>query len=311
MFFAIPSYKISWLGKVLRQSANILTAVEQKRVLSILCKLAKAALVFPRCYELKGVSYDFRPLQGGGFADVYKGKYKNDTICLKIIRIFQNDQRHPLAAHAGELILWAFLSHPNLLPFYGVYIEQQTQRFCLISPWMENGNLCDYLESHPYSNHSLLVSDVVHGLSYLHQRGVVHGDLKGQNILISGDGRAMIADFGISHVAMSTRYTTSPKGSVRWSAPELFSDSHNDSDSEAYALPTPESDIWSFSCVCYEIFTRKVPFYQYPREHKVMAVLLKGMEIPIRPALDDPDGVDDVMWNIMKQCWNYTPKERP
>ncbi|KAF9449298.1 kinase-like protein [Macrolepiota fuliginosa MF-IS2] len=176
---------------------------------------------------------------------------------------------------------------------------------------MDNGDLCDFLESHPRGPRNIFVFDIINGLSYLHELGIVHGDLKGKNVLISDDERALIADFGISYVAMSTRHTTSPKGSVRWSAPELFADEHNENGSEVYALPTPESDIWSFSCVCYEVFARKMPFYQYPRDNKVMATLLRGEEIPTRPTSHGPDGIDDFMWDIMKKCWNYAPKERP
>ncbi|KAF9449830.1 6PF2K-domain-containing protein [Macrolepiota fuliginosa MF-IS2] len=165
------------LNDVLHQ--NVLPAEQGKRGLSILCKLAKMASVIPRCYELKGVEYDSQPFDGGGFADVYKGKYQNQAVCLKMVRTFQKNQCNPLALHAKELALWAFISHPNTLPFYGVYVDQRTQRFCFVSPWMANGNLCDYLESYPHAPRPLLVSDIIHGLSYLHELGIVHGDLKG------------------------------------------------------------------------------------------------------------------------------------
>ncbi|KAF9449296.1 kinase-like protein [Macrolepiota fuliginosa MF-IS2] len=313
MSFFFASYLIgrsSCFWKVLRESSTILTTGEQRRTLSTLCKLAKKASVFPRCYELKGIQYSPRLLDGGSFGDVYKGEYKNQVICVKAIRMFERSLRQPLVKHARELILWAFLSHQNILPFYGAYIDQNSQRLCFISPWMDNSNLCNYLETHPGSPRNILVFDIINGLNYLHEESIVHGDLKGKNVLISDDGRALIADFGISNITMSTRHTTSSKGTIRWCAPELFDPGEEDSEG-CDGTPTRESDIWSFSCVCYEVFTRKVPFYQYHRDPVVMHVLMKGIEVPTRPASHGLDSVDDSMWDIMKKCWNYTPKERP
>lgn len=88
--------------------------------------------------------------------------------------------------------MWAHLSHPNILSFYGVYLEK---RICIISPWMEKGELSSYLGNFPQIPRMPLVSiplingspmvqnnhqvfDIITGLLYLHQSGIVHGDLK-------------------------------------------------------------------------------------------------------------------------------------
>lgn len=76
--------------KVLHET-NILTVDERKRVLSLLCKLAKSAYVLPRCYELKGVQYDPKSFVPGGFADVYRGEYEKQQICTKMVRLSCND----------------------------------------------------------------------------------------------------------------------------------------------------------------------------------------------------------------------------
>ncbi len=59
---------------------------ERDQVLAELCRLAKSAQVYPRCYELKGIQRDPKPVAEGGFATVYKGTHKNQTICLKIMK---------------------------------------------------------------------------------------------------------------------------------------------------------------------------------------------------------------------------------
>ncbi|KAF9447093.1 kinase-like protein [Macrolepiota fuliginosa MF-IS2] len=293
------------VNDVLRET-NILASNEGKRVLSMLCKLVKSASVFPRCYRLEGVHVDSELSGAGGFADVYEGVYRGQKICVKIVRRYQKlDQLQILAVSVmTELVLWAHLVHQNILPFYGAY-SGLSGGIYLISPWMKNGNLRVYLKMNPNPPKMLLVLDIINGLYYLRSLGVVHGDLKGENVLVSDQGRALIADFGISHVEASSRppNTGSPNGTLRWTAPELL-----ENNGDSYVRPTPESDVWSFGCVCYEILTLKMPFYQYGLD-SVVVLALHRQEIPVQPALKDQ--VDETMWSIMARCWNYTPKERP
>lgn len=64
--------------------------------------------------------------------------------------------------------------------------------------------------------------------------------------------------------------------------------------------------------ICYQVFARKNPFYQYTNEYKILVALIKHHEIPILPATDDPlDTIDDRMWGLMTKCWDYEPENRP
>lgn len=105
-----------------------------------------------------------------------------------------------MQAFSREAILWSQVKHPNVLPFYGVYqLDDMYHKVCLVSPWMENGNLREYLATHPQTDRLLLVSStyipiptisdyiqargVARGLRYLHDRNIIHGDLKGVGFL--------------------------------------------------------------------------------------------------------------------------------
>lgn len=91
------------------------------------------------------------------------------------------------------------------------------------------------------------------GLLYLHNNGVIHGDLKGANILISDSGRACLADLGLSCVRdanglKTASLSSNPEGgAARFQAPELF---HPEIESP---IRTKASDVYAFSLVCYEV----------------------------------------------------------
>ncbi|KAF9443075.1 kinase-like protein [Macrolepiota fuliginosa MF-IS2] len=283
---------------------------EGTRILGLLCRLAKSAGVYPQCYTLKGVEKEKDPFQGGGFADVYKGTHKGRTICLKVFRIYQQSNRtRVLSGCVREMLMWAHLSHVNILPFYGIFcLDEGARRLCLVSPWMKEGNLGEYLEHHPHTSRTLLVQDVIEGLLYLHQMSIAHGDLKTNNVLVSDDGRALLADFGLSTLAMTTAGVTSTAAAGRttaFTAPELIDDVDGDKP------PTKESDVWSFGCLCLEVFTGNPPFYRCRRDVHVMRALQMG-EKPNQPRVGDDvcSILEDWVWDMMAECWETDPRER-
>ena len=91
------------------------------------------------------------------------------------------------------------------------------------------------------------------GLGYLHDEGIVHGDLHGRNILVDSGGCVRLTDFGLSLLAEGTPYnygSVHGGGAIRWSAPELFEPEEFGLDN---ARPTPRSDVYAFACVCIEV----------------------------------------------------------
>ncbi|KAJ7798019.1 kinase-like domain-containing protein, partial [Mycena leptocephala] len=119
------------------------------------------------------------------------------------------------------------------------------------------------------------------------------------NVLVTQSGRAVLADFGLASVADSKVLlsTSSGKrgGTVRWHAPELFQDGRN-----SFA-----SDVYAFSCVCYEIFTGDLPFFDLPNDGAVILKVIQGQR-PGR-SLSIPENV----WDLMEECWKRDPEARP
>ncbi|KAF5383106.1 hypothetical protein D9615_004830 [Tricholomella constricta] len=255
------------------------------------------------------------PVAAGSFADIYKGRFVGQAVCLKVIRLYQTSEVHLfLKQFSAEAILWGQLSHINLLPIYGLY--RYNGRLCLVAPWMENGDISHFLEKNPDVNRAQLVLDVASGISYLHGNDIIHGDLKGANILVNGAKRACLADFGLAAVSDAnilhwTSYSSAASrgGSVPWQAPELFA-----VDSDEIVHNTKPSDVYAFSCVAYEIFTGNIPFVELGRDTAVMLKVRSGIQ-PSRPAPSSPSwgpwGLTETTWMLMQKCWSTDPEERP
>ncbi|KXN82689.1 Ephrin type-A receptor 2 [Leucoagaricus sp. SymC.cos] len=208
-------------------------------------------------------------------------------------------------AHTKEFVLWAHLSHQNILPFYGVYAPREPiQRVGIVSPWIDNGDLDVYLTKHPESPRLPFVH-IISGLEYLHNLNIVHGDIKAKNILVSNTGHAMLADFGISQIMVSASIQSqSGIGTWRWMAPELLVQS---------APFTKESDVWAFGCTCYEVLTDNMPFYQITNNGQVLLALSNG-QTPQRVPLVDPyahdEELEERIWRLLRTCWANDPNQR-
>ncbi|KAJ3554921.1 hypothetical protein NP233_g12323 [Leucocoprinus birnbaumii] len=177
---------------------------------------------------------------------------------------------------------------------------------------MENGNISEYLVNKPDTARFPLVLDTLEGLSYLHLQSVIHGDLKGANILITPEGFACLADFGLSSVLhddilhwTSLSTVTSTGGTTRWQAPELMGAD------EKPTRPTLKSDVYSAGSVIYEILVGKVPYYEYSNNASIIRQVDKG-KLPTKPSptLAVTLELTEEIWEIMECCWAAAPEER-
>jgi serine/threonine protein kinase len=144
-------------------------------ILGALLRLSKSSKLYPECLTITDLERDDDVLDSGRFGEIYKGRSRNQAICLKIIKVNRKTQikhlvkvslfgafnnRKCLTSQAvfKEALLWGHLSHANILPFYGIYhLEDTHGRISFVSPWMENGNVTEYLKTHPLANRLLLV----------------------------------------------------------------------------------------------------------------------------------------------------------
>jgi len=140
---------------------------------------------------------------------------------------------------------------------------------------------------------------------------VIHGDLKGDNILVNHNGSACLCDFGLASIkvaAGTVRSTRVGRGTVHFMAPELFGDENDDVD-EKPPIPTASSDVYALSIVFIEIFTGEVP-YARAIEAQVIYRTITGFR-PKRPENSVKLGLSDEVWEILQKCWDHDPSERP
>ncbi|KAG6826417.1 hypothetical protein H0H92_015863 [Tricholoma furcatifolium] len=261
-------------------------------------QLVKETGGLPARFDLGDVTVSGLAKARGGSADIYQGYIQGKNVCIKKIRRTKDTLDKVSENISNEVILCGYLpAHPNILSLLGVYRERDIHS--LVYPWMENGDLTLYLKRCPDSNRIQLLHDVSLGLQFLHERSIVHGDLKGTNILVDDSERACIADFGLSSILPSQG------GTPYCQAPELLLGEYN----------TKASDIYAFGCLAYEVFAGKQPFTETFNRSLVMIKVLEGH----RPKRPDNSPIwntwgltrTDDLWTMIEDGWKANPAERP
>lgn len=248
----------------------------------------------------------------GGFGWIRRGRLNNGlSIAIKVLqpRDLSVQSVEDSRRFRNEVNIWSRLRHENILPLLGL-VElsiENVEETGLASPWEQNGNVKDFYQKNPDLDRLPMIRGILSGLLYLHKRPVVHGDLRGANILVSERGIPMLCDFGLANVVedlakMSVSSVLQGLGNCRWMAPELLiNDGH----------PSKESDIWAAGMVFLELLTNKPPFFEKSNDGQVVIALYKG-ERPTKPSLDAVKiGFSADLWTVMQNCWESDPGLRP
>ncbi|KAF9259602.1 kinase-like protein [Marasmius fiardii PR-910] len=303
---------IDLLYKELQQSTS--KRNYRKRCMKYLKVMSKKFHVLPPSIFMNNiVRIGDHPLKYGGFADIYKGKAGDEDVCLKVVRVHvaetEDKRKKIIADFCQEAILWTQLRHANVIPLLGVNTVLFPSCFCLVSPWMVNGDIVSFLKANPRHDKLKAISEIMAGLEYLHSLSppVVHGDIKGANILVSEDRCCLLADFGLAAVTAETLsmiHSASEvmKGSIRWMAPELYASTPG-----LKGDKTPQ-DVYAFACTVFEILSGKLPFFNLKGD---AAVIYQVTVLRIRPERPSGCWCPDHIWNLVEICWDENPLKRP
>ncbi|KAL4064746.1 kinase-like domain-containing protein [Scleroderma yunnanense] len=240
----------------------------------------------------------------GGYAIVYKGILRANQTKVAIKTGKWPGGGTTIKEVLHEAFIWSKLCHDNIAPICG-FTTVFDDSVSLVSPWQEMGNAHDYVQNHEVDPRPLLLG-IARGLNYLHSRAlgpIIYGDLKGYNILITDDGRALLTDFGTSFLAVSSGTTTlwpCRGGTLKWMAPEVL-------DNQNLSV---ESDVWAFGMTALELFTRQEPFHDISSIPRIVVRIVNGL--PSRPSVESTcDRLTDTWWKICMRCWQQDPALRP
>ncbi|KAE9408796.1 kinase-like protein, partial [Gymnopus androsaceus JB14] len=147
------------------------------------------------------------------------------------------------------------------------------------------------------------------GLAYLHglEPPVVHGDIKGANILIADDARCCLADFGLSQ-SFNPTHSTTIQGSLRWLAPEFINPT---SQLQPVAGSLTSRDIYAFGCTVVELLTGVPPFSQHKMDIHVAIDVLNGVRPTLPVDLMGNEGISKILCPLLDSCWSEQIARRP
>ncbi|GAA0149599.1 hypothetical protein Leryth_006590 [Lithospermum erythrorhizon] len=237
----------------------------------------------------------------GKHSRIYRGIYKQKDVAIKLVSLPEEDTE--LAAlierqFTSEVALLLRLKHQNIITFIAAC--KKTPVFCIITEYLAGGSLRKFLhQQEPYSLPQNLILkmalDIACGMQYLHAEGILHRDLKSENLLLDQDMRVKVADFGISCLESQCGSAKGFTGTYRWMAPEMIKEKRH----------TKKVDIYSFGIVLWELLTALTPFDDMTPEQAAFAVCQKNARPPLPP--DCPLAFR----NLINRCWSSNPDKRP
>ena len=245
--------------------------------------------------------YEILELIGtGGMANVYKARCHrlNRLVAIKILKSDLADNADFRRRFHDESQAVAQLSHANIVSVYDVstnpdreYIVMELIDGITLKQYMERRGRMDWRESLHF------ITQIMRGLSHAHSRGIIHRDIKPQNIMVLRDGSVKVADFGIACLANAGQTLTQEAlGSVHYISPEQARGDRIDA----------RSDIYSAGVVLYEMLTGRLPF---EGDSAVSVAIQHLSSVPLAPRDIDPS-IPEPLELICMKAMNSDPNKR-
>jgi serine/threonine protein kinase len=242
----------------------------------------------------------------GGFGEVYLGSWNGREVAIKTLKI-TNLPAYLAKEFESETKIMAECSQcQQIVRLFAVCME--AEHFAMVMEFAKYGSLYAILHEPSidlsWHRRYQMAMDIGRGLSYLHDREILHRDLKSLNVLLDENFSAKISDFGLSKLkletsSMSKTSTTQKEGSavgtLRWQAPELF---------KLKPRHTKASDAYSYGMVLWEIASRQIPFGE-ANETVIMNCVKEGEKEEI------PEDCPAEYAGLIERTWSLDPEKRP
>lgn len=235
----------------------------------------------------------------GGMADVYKAMDEklNRMVAVKVLKPEFREDKTFIAKFRTEAQAAAGLSHPNVVNVFDVGEDRGV--YYIVMELVEGITLKDYINRKgklSVKEATSIAIQVSMGLEAAHNRGIVHRDVKPQNIIISTDGKVKLSDFGIAKATSSNTISSNVMGSVHYSSPEQVRGGYSDY----------KSDIYSLGITLYEMVTGRVPF----DGDTTVAIAIKHLQEEIEAPSKYTPNLPFSLEQIILKCTQKSPDRR-
>ena len=241
--------------------------------------------------------YEIKEIIGvGGMANVYKAYDSIDdrAVAVKILRDEHMENDELLRRFRNESKAIAVLSHPNIVKVYDVSFNEDIQY--IVMEHIDGITLKEYIEQQKVLRWKEAVHftvQILRALQHAHDKGIVHRDIKPQNIMLLEDGTIKVADFGIARFARASQHTVTDKaiGSVHYISPEQAKGELSDE----------KSDIYSIGVMLYEMTTGTLPFDADSPVSVALKQIQSQAKRPREINPDIPEGLEDITIRAMQK----------
>ena len=255
--------------------------------------MVKDGIVLGKRYEV------LSKIGAGGMADVYKGKdtMLNRYVAIKVLKKEYREDENFVRKFHSEAQAAAGLLNPNIVNVYDV--GEDRGLYYMVMELVEGITLKEYIEKKGKLSHKEVISIAIqmcNGIGAAHAAGIVHRDIKPQNVMISRDGKVKVTDFGIAKAVSSNTISSNAMGSVHYTSPEQARGGYSDA----------KSDIYSIGITLYEMVTGRVPF----DGESTVEVAMKHLQQEITPPSEYAPDIPYSLEQIILKCTQKNSERR-
>lgn len=237
----------------------------------------------------------------GAYSKVYKVRrlIDNNIYALKKVKLLNLSEKEKINA-LNEVRILASVQHPNVISYKEAFYDEVDSSLGIVMEFADKGDL--HQKINQFKKHCMFFEEseiwriliqVIKGLKKLHDKQILHRDIKSANVFLCTDGSAKLGDLNVSKVAKrGLGYTQT--GTPYYASPEVWKDQPYDN----------KSDIWSLGCVLYEMICLKPPF-RAENMDGLYEKVVKGKFSKI------PDRFSKDLWEIVKMMLNVSADQRP